>query len=154
MSDHPPGREPSSTGGRFGPYEADEHYEERLAQSLEALDSLPRDDDWEHTRRVIENAPSREELEAAARGFDRAQALLGALEEARYTGTDPAGLATVVIDVGGRIQRLEFDVAAVGVGARTAAAAVKAAWDAAESEREADGARFEAMSRELGGPGR
>lgn len=142
---------PNPITGRIEAFEAEEDYEERLAQGLEAMDSLPRDDDWEHTRRVLENAPTRAEIDAAAQGLAQAQELLSALTEARYTGVDPDGLVKVVIDTGGRIQGVEFDVAAVRVGARTAAESVQAAWIAAEAERDADSARFAAMSRGLGG---
>jgi DNA-binding protein YbaB len=153
--DHRPEEDSSNPiAGPVEAYEADEDYEERLARGLEALDSLPRDDDWEHTRRVIENAPSRADIEAAAQGLAQAQELLAALVEARYTGVDPDGLVKVVIDTGGRIQDVAFDVAAVRVGARTASEAVQAAWIAAEAERDADGVRFEEMSRRLGGQGR
>jgi DNA-binding protein YbaB len=147
-----PGEDSSNPiAGPVQPYEADEDYEERLAQGIEALEALPRDDDWEHTRRVLENAPSRTEIEAAAQALVQAQELLAALTEARYTGFDPDRLVKVVIDTGGRIQDVEFDVAAVRLGARTAAEAVQEAWLAAEAQRDADSARFEEMSRGLGG---
>jgi hypothetical protein len=150
--DRTPESDPANpVAGPIEAYEPDEEYEERIAQGLEALESLPRDDDWEHTKQVIENAPSRAELEAAARDLAKAQELLAALTEARYIGVDPDGLVKVVIDTGGRVQDVEFDVAAVRVGARTASLAVQAAWIAAEAERDADSARFEAMSRRLGG---
>ena len=145
------GDPPNPIAGRVEPYEAPDNYEERLAEALEALEALPRDDDWEHTRQVIENAPTRADIEAAAEGLVQARELLAALAEARYTGVDPDGLVKVVIDTGGQVQHVEFDVAAVGIGARTATAAVQAAWLSAEAQRDADGTRFDEMSRGLGG---
>lgn len=119
----------------FG-YDVPDEYEQQIETGLESLDVIPRGENWEIAQRVLSEPPNRADVKETAQLAEAAGALLDTFEQARYEGRDEDESTMVAIDSSGRLTGLEFGIGAATLGNHGLAAAIVAAWDAAEEERE------------------
>ena len=130
-------------------YEPPDDYERRIERGLAALERLPRGEDWEVTKRAIDNMPTRAEIAEVNEQAAIAREIFAERARARYTGTDPDGIAELDIDANGRLSALAFGTGVRYASGRELAAALVAAWDAAEESRAEDAERLAGLADRL-----
>jgi hypothetical protein len=121
-------------------------YDDRREAALAALETLPRDDDWQRAKEAIENMPSPEEYAAASEQFHSSLALLQEMSAAVYEGFDATGAVAVKLDFNGSLIGTEFGAAVSGWNGRLISVAVSEAWEDAEARRAEGTERFTARA--------
>ncbi|WP_335989545.1 hypothetical protein [Glycomyces sp. MUSA5-2] len=124
-------------------------YEDRIGAARAALERLPEGPLRDTAARVLDGAPPRAAVGAAAEAADRAAALAAQLMSAGFDGTDGGRVVWLRLDYTGRLGSLALSPTVDRMSNRAVAKAVEAAWDAAEAARAEHVMRAERVGADL-----